>query len=169
VSLTVTATDAEGKAAKDARVFCHILAPDGKTLEREAKFGKLPGAGDVEAEAFHTTFVPHVGGKYKVVATARADVADLGRDELSILVGDTSIELTETDPDRELLKKLADQSRGRYYGPEDAARIPDDIVIQTKKHTWTEKKPVWDRWWVFLTFLALVSAEWMLRKSRQLE
>ncbi|MBL7222491.1 MAG: VWA domain-containing protein [Candidatus Brocadiae bacterium] len=169
VSLTVTATDAEGKAARGARVFCHIHAPDGKTIEREAKFGKLPGTGEVEAEAFHTRFVPHVGGKYKVVATAEADGADLGRDELAFLVGDTSIELSETDPDRKLLKALADQSHGRYYEPGDAARIPADIVINTKKHTWTEKKPVWDKWWVFLTFLGLVSIEWILRKSRQLE
>ncbi|NQT86966.1 hypothetical protein HQ560_09390, partial [bacterium] len=169
VTLTVTATDAEGKAARGAKVFCHIHAPDGKTIERKAKLGKLPGAGEAEAEAFHARFVPHVGGKYKVVATAEADGADLGRDELAVLVGDTSIELTETDPNRKLLMDLADQSRGRYYEPGDAARIPADIVINTKKHSWTEKKPVWDKWWVFLTFLGLMSVEWVLRKSRNLE
>ncbi len=169
VKLTITATDADGKPARDAKVFCHIYAPDGKIIERQAAYGKLPGAGDTQAEGFYTSFVPHVGGKYKVVAAAQAEGADLGRDELTFLVGDTSIEMTETDPNRKLLKTLADQTRGRYYEPGEAARIAQDIAIRTKKHTWTEKKPVWDRWWVFLTFLGLVSAEWMIRKSRQLE
>jgi uncharacterized membrane protein len=169
VSLTITATDAEGKPAKGAKVVCHIYAPDGKVMEKAATFGKLPGAGEVEAEGFHTSFVPHVGGKYKVVATAQAEAADLGRDEIEFLVGDTSIEMTETDPNPKLLKTLADRTRGRYYEAGEAARIPQDLVLETKTHTWTEKKPVWDRWWVFLTFLALVSVEWMLRKSRQLE
>jgi uncharacterized membrane protein len=169
VGLTITTTDADGNPARKAKVFCHVYAPDGKTIEREAAFGKPPGAPESQAEAFHTSVVPHVGGKYKVVATATLEGADLGRDELSFLVGDTSIELTETDPDRELLRALADRTHGRYYEPGEARRIADDMVIQTRKHTWTEKKPVWDRWWVFFTFIGLVSVEWMLRKSRQLE
>ena len=51
----------------------------------------------------------------------------------------------------------------------EADRIAADIVIQNKKNTWTEKKEVWDKWWVFLVFLGLMSAEWVLRRTRQLE
>ena len=173
VSLTVTALDNEGKTARDAKVVVHIHAPDGKVIERRAAFGKLPGAGTgsglAQAEGFAVSFTTYVGGKYKVVATAQAAGADLGRDQVSFVVGDTSIEMTETDPNRELLKKIARRSRGVYYEPSAAAKIADAITIKTKKNAWTEKKEVWDRWWVFFTFLGLVSAEWVIRRARQLE
>jgi len=166
VNLTITALDADGKSVANARVVCHVHAPDGKVIE-------LPGAARKGAEGapegYTASFVPHVGGRFKVVASAQAGGADLGRDELSLIVGDTSVEMNETDPNRELLKRLAVSSAGQYYEGLEAGRIADDITIQTKKHTWTEKKEVWDKWWVFFTFLALMSAEWVLRRRRQLE
>ncbi|HUT37069.1 MAG TPA: glutamine amidotransferase [Planctomycetota bacterium] len=183
VNLTITAVDADGKAVANAKVVCHVHAPDGKVIERMATRvggGSVPREGkgektrDTEVpptmpEGYTASFVPHVGGKYKVVATAQAGGADLGRDQLSLIVGDTSIEMNETDPNRDLLKKLATSSAGRYYEPVEAERIAADITINAKKHTWTEKREVWDKWWVFLTFLALMSAEWVLRRRRQLE
>ena len=168
VTLTVTAVDAEGNAARDAKVACVIHAPDGKVIERQATFGKLPGAG-ADAEGFTASFTTYVSGRYKVVATAQAVGADLGRDQVSFVVGDTSIEMTETDPNRELLKKVARRSGGEYFEPGEAPQILSRIVIKTKKNTWTEKKEVWDRWWVFLVFLGLVTAEWVVRRTRQLE
>jgi len=167
VALTVTAVDAEGKAVTNAKVTCHVYAPDGKVIERPATLTKATAEGPPEAYA--ASFVTHVAGKYKIVATAQADGVDLGRDQLSLLVGDTSLEMNETDPDRELLKKLASASAGRYYEPIEAAKIADDIAIKTKKNTWTEKKRVWDNWWVFFIFLSLVTVEWVLRRRRQLE
>lgn len=183
VTLTVTALDADGKAVANAKVVCHVYTPDGKVLERVATpvgGGSLPREGkgektrEAEApptapEGYTTSFVPHVAGKYKVVATAQAAGVDLGRDQLALIVGDTSIEMNETDPNRELLKKLATTSGGQYYEPMEATRIADDLAIKPRKHTWTEKREVWDKWWVFLTFLALMSAEWVIRRRRQLE
>ena len=165
VTLTVTAVDTEGKAVPDARVLCHVYAPDGKVIERVATLSRV-GEG---ADAYVATFLAHASGKYKVVATAQADGMDLGRDQIGLSVGDTSIEMNETDPNRDLLKKLASSSAGKYYEPMEADRIAADIVIQNKKNTWTEKKEVWDKWWVFLVFLGLMSAEWVLRRTRQLE
>jgi len=169
VTLTVTAVDAEGKAVRNAKVVCHIHAPDGKVIERVATLTKLGPTAEAQAEGYVTSFLSHVSGKYKVVATAQAEGADLGRDQLSLVVGDTSVEMNETDPDRDLLKKLASSSAGRYYEPVEAAKIADDIVLATKKNTWTEKKEVWDKWWVFLAFLGVVSAQWVVRRMRQLE
>ena len=168
VNLTITAVDAEGNAARSAKVTCIIHAPDGKVIEREATFGKLPGSG-TDAEGFSASFMSHVSGRYKVVATAQAGGSDLGRDQVAFIVGDTSIEMTETDPNKALLKTIARRSGGVYYEPDEADRIPDLIPIKTKKNTWTEKKEVWDKWWVFFTFLGFVTAEWIVRRTRQLE
>jgi hypothetical protein len=169
VTLTVTATNTEGKAVSDAKVVCHITAPDDKLIERIAGFQKLAGAGDVQAEGYVATFVPHASGRYKIVATAQVEGTDLGRDQVTLLVGDTSVEMNETDPDHKLLEELASSSGGKYYEPVDAEKIADDLVVNTKKNTWTDKREVWDKWWVFLAFLGVVSAEWVVRRTRQLE
>ena len=152
VNLTVTATDSEGKAVRDARAVCHIYAPDGKVIERMASAAKVGPTGEGQAEGYAASFVPHVSGKYKVVATAEAKGTDLGRDEINLLVGDTSVEMTETDPNKDLLKKLANVTGGSYYEPDRVKGILDELVIKTKEHTWTEKKEVWDKWWVFYAF-----------------
>ncbi len=167
VTLTVTATDAEGKTVENAKVLCRIYAPDGKVIERQAALTKV-GAGQ-GADAYVATFMPHTNGKYRVVATARQDGVDLGRDQLALVVGDTSIEKKLTDPDRDLLKRLATRTGGRYYDSMEAERITDDLTLQPKKHTWRQTQEVWDRWWVFLMLLGLVAAEWTIRRMRQLE
>jgi len=167
VKLTITATDADGEAVANARVAVVAYAPDGKVIERVAS---RPG-GDPSAPpgTYAASFLPHVAGKYKIVVTARAAGADLGRDEISVMVGDTSVEMNETDPNHALLKTLASSGAGRYYEPVEAARIADDMVFKPRKHTWTETREVWDKWWVFLTLLGLVTAEWVVRRRRQLE
>ena len=64
---------------------------------------------------------------------------------------------------------MARRSAGEYFEPDEARQIPSRIVIKTKKNTWTEKKEVWNRWWVFLAFLGFVTAGWIVRRLRQLE
>jgi hypothetical protein len=169
VTLTVTATDAEGKAVRDARAVCHVYAPDGKVIERQASRAKVGPAGEGQAEGYIASFVPHVSGKYKIVATAEAQGTDLGRDEITLLVGDTSVEMTETDPNKDLLKKLANVAGGSYYESDRVKGILDELVIKTKEHNWTEKKEVWDKWWALIAFFTLLSAEWILRRTRRLE
>lgn len=169
VNLTVMAVDADGKVVPDARVTCLVEAPDGKRIELKATRAKAVEADAAALDGYLANFVPHVGGKYKVVATAQAGGSDLGRDQISLMVGDTSIEMNETDPNRDLLKKLASASAGRYYEPVESGKIADDLAVNTKKNTWTEKRQVWDKWWVFLTFIGLMSAEWVVRRRRQLE
>jgi len=172
VTLTVTATDAEGKAVRDARAVCHVYAPDGKVIERQAsrsKVGSEEKTGEGQAEGYIASFVPHVSGKYKIVATAEAQGTDLGRDEITLLVGDTSVEMTETDPNKDLLKKLANVAGGSYYESDRVKGILDELVIKTKEHNWTEKKEVWDKWWALIAFFTLLSAEWILRRTRRLE
>jgi hypothetical protein len=169
VQLTVSALDAEGALAKQATVECRIFTPDGKAVKAAAVFAKLSESGDVQAEGFLATFVTHVTGKYKVVATATNQGVNLGRDEVSFVVGDVSVEMENTDPDHGLLKRFASVSRGKFYDASEFAKLAADISIEAKKNTWTEKRQIWNEWWVFWCFVGLVSAEWIIRKWRQLE
>lgn len=169
VNLTVTALDTDGSLAKQAEVECRIFTPDGKVVKKSAIFGKIGGAGGVQAEGFLASFPTHVSGKFKVVATATHEGRNLGRDEVSFAVGDTSVEMAETDPDHDLLRAVAKATSGKFYEPGTVAQMRKDFNVKPKKNTWTEKREIWNEWWVFLCFIGLVTAEWAVRKWRQLE
>ncbi len=170
VNLTVTALDADGKPAANAKVVCQAYAPDGKVMERTAT---RPKTSEGVQDAYTASFVAHAAGKYKIVVTAQAEGTDLGRDEITVLVGDTSIEMNETDPNPKLLRDLASETRGRYYEAVEAAKIADDMAFKTRKHTWEVTHEVWGNkrlaLLAFLAFLGLLTAEWVIRRRRQLE
>jgi uncharacterized membrane protein len=67
-----------------------------------------------------------------------------------------------------LLKRLAEETGGRFYTPETAADLPEDLTYTESGATIEERKDLWDMPALFLSALALVSAEWGYRKWRGL-
>jgi hypothetical protein len=68
------------------------------------------------------------------------------------------------------LRAAAERSGGKYYDLDEAQRLPEAIdEIQEVKRV-PESAPVtlWDRWWMLLLFVGVVSAEWVLRKFMNL-
>ena len=68
------------------------------------------------------------------------------------------------EQNRDLLKKLADETGGRYYTPKDANRLAQEISYSEAGITSREMKDLWDMPAVFLTIFFLRSAEWLLRR-----
>jgi hypothetical protein len=70
-----------------------------------------------------------------------------------------------TEQDRELLTRLAQQTGGRYYRPEEAARLAEEISYSEAGITVREARDLWDMPVVFLLALALPFAQWLLRRK----
>jgi len=168
VRLIVTATDADGDPEKDAVVRCQVATPDGKTLTLYSQLGDISAFSTSMAEGYITTFTPHKSGKYGITAIGEADGEEIGRDEVSIIVGDPALEFRKPDINEDLLKEVAARSGGKYYRPERAAALVDDIVWEEKTVEETKKEEVWNEWWVLIVFVMLMSSEWIVRKRRQL-
>ncbi|HUS57811.1 MAG TPA: hypothetical protein VM141_04090, partial [Planctomycetota bacterium] len=168
VRLLVTVTDAETGPAKDAAVKCVVQAPDGKSHELHAPWGDISAYSSVLKNGYSTSFTPHRSGKYSVIATAERGGQEIGREEISFMVGDPTLEFRETDINRELLEEIARISKGKYYTPQTAPRLLDDIVSKAKTVPTIEKNEVWNEWWVLVAFVALMTSEWIVRKKRQL-
>jgi hypothetical protein len=63
------------------------------------------------------------------------------------------------------LKRAAQRTRGRFYTFLEAARLPDDLPAGRQVPIESlPPKPLWNTWPVLLVFLALLTAEWVLRK-----
>jgi uncharacterized membrane protein len=68
----------------------------------------------------------------------------------------------------ELLRRLARETGGRYYTPETAGTLPEDLRYARGGVTVAERKELWDMPATFLLLGALLAGEWAFRRRRGL-
>ncbi len=69
------------------------------------------------------------------------------------------------EQNRELLEKLAEQTGGRYYRPEEVGRLSEEISFSEAGITVRETHDLWNLPAVLLGLLLLKAAEWFLRRK----
>ena len=70
-----------------------------------------------------------------------------------------------TSQNRELLEKLSQQTGGRYYKPDQASKLSDEISYSEAGITTRETRDLWDMPVIFLLALLLRASEWLLRRK----
>jgi uncharacterized membrane protein len=142
----------------DAAVEAHIVGPEGLS----AVVDLHPDAaepGGYSAE----WFAPRPGG-YAVEVIARRGEQELGRDAFAFRREDGVAENFRQEQNRELLEKLAEQSGGRYWKPEQLDRLVKEIEYSEAGLTVRETKELWNMPAIFLLLLGLRASEWLLRR-----
>jgi hypothetical protein len=147
----------------DAQVEATVTGPDGTvqvvpmdwTVDRD---GEYAGA-----------FQPALEGGYDILVQAVRDGEEpVGLDHAHVLVGPSSEEYFDAGQRKSLLTRLARDTGGRYYDPATAERLPEDIQLTGGGVTLTEERDLWDMPVLFLLLVAMVGAEWALRRQRGL-
>jgi uncharacterized membrane protein len=145
--------------AADARVEAHILGPGGTAVQIEmSPDANTPGT-------FHADYNADKPGSYLTEVTATRGTAELGRDVLTFARMDGVAENFHTGQNRELLEKLASQTGGRYWRPQDLSRLPNEISYSEAGITVRDTKELWNMPAIFLLILLLRSCEWLLRRK----
>ncbi len=90
---------------------------------------------------------------------------ELGRDLLTFRREDGVAENFHTSQNRELLEKLSEQTGGRYYRPDQASKLSEEISYSEAGITTRETRDLWDMPALFLLVLAIRSSEWLLRRK----
>jgi hypothetical protein len=145
--------------AADARVEAHILGSGGSAVRIEmSPDANTPGT-------FHADWNADKPGSYLTEVTATRGTADLGRDVLTFARMDGVAENFHTEQNRELLEKLASQTGGRYWKPQDLSRLPNEISYSEAGITGRDTKDLWNMPAVFILILLLRSSEWLLRRK----
>jgi uncharacterized membrane protein len=103
-------------------------------------------------------------GSYVVEAAVRRGEQEIGRDVLTVRREDGVAENFRTQQNRELLEKLASETHGKYYRPEEASRIPKEISYSEAGISVRETRDLWDMPIFFLAAILLRSSEWLLRR-----
>ena len=168
VHLIVSVTNDQGVLAEDVVVRCDVQTPDNMTIPLQAQLGDISAYSTSLKKGYSTFFTPHRSGKYSVTTNAARGGQEIGRDDLSFIVGDPALEFRVTDINKELLEALASKTKGKYYTPDTTDKLVEDLVSKEKVVTRTEKKEVWNEPWVLIVFVALLTSEWIVRKRRQL-
>jgi uncharacterized membrane protein len=159
VSLRAQVRDRTYLQASDAKTEAHILGPDGLAETIEMR----PDA--LEAGVYTADWTTPKAGSYLVEVVSTRGTEELGRDTITFRREDGVAENFHTEQNRELLEKLASETGGRYYRPEDAQKLGKDISYSEAGITVRETRDLWDMPIVFLLLLVLRSAEWLLRRK----
>lgn len=116
---------------------------------------------------YRGSFTPPEPGLYEVRVRAQHDDA--------VLEGSTWVEAAPPVAEyfgaqmrAPLLRRIADETGGRFYTLDDLATLPEDIRYTERGTTVQEQKDLWDMPIVFLLLVGLVGAEWTYRRLRGL-
>lgn len=161
VEMSAVARGAKGEAMPGAKFETTVtdLGPAGKPEPVT-----LYNQGTESRGSFYGTKEP---GRYRVTVSGTLDGKDLGRDSARFLVYQDDRELSNPAADPELLKQIAEITGGKPLVPEQLdkylATLDDDKFTSFERQ---EEYRLWDNWPFLLTFTALLSAEWWLRKRK---
>jgi uncharacterized membrane protein len=159
VSLRAEVRDKTYLPASDAKAEAHILGPDGIADSVEMR------PDPIETGVYTADWTTPKPGSYLVEVTATRGAEELGRDTLTFRREDGVAENFHREQNRELLEKLASETGGRYYKPDDARKLGRDITYSEAGITVRETRDLWDMPIVFFLLLGLRSAEWLLRRK----
>ncbi len=139
-----------------------VIAPSGAEQQlplvwSAARDGQYQGA-----------LTPTERGVYRVQVTALSAADTIASDTAFVSVIDPTVESFGAEQHSALLKRIAEETGGRYYTPAQAANVANDLVYSNSGNTVVQRLDLWDMPIVFVVLLALAGGEWAYRRSRGL-
>jgi uncharacterized membrane protein len=172
--------DTEGQATNQANVTALISGPVGSPATRQVPY--LPGS----TGKYEVDFHPAAPGAYKMLVKAETLEGPIGAAELAFRVGRPNLEFDKLDLGDAMLKRLAERTGGKYVTLVGLNNFVRSLKSTEQAKSTVTRVDVWsDEMHVtlpvvgridfslylviaFAVFTALVTAEWVLRRRRQL-
>ena len=162
VTLEANVLDAGFVEVNGAAVNAHITLPTGETRD-------IPMEWSVSEDGRYVAdFTPDMDGIFEVSVAAGRDSVTFGTAATSVRVAPGTDEFRDPRQRRSLLERIAEETGGRYYTPETAVNLPEDLRFTGGGVTVTEERDLWDMPILFLLLAGLMGAEWAYRRKRGL-
>jgi uncharacterized membrane protein len=162
MKLTAEVVDPAFAEVNDARVIAQVTSPSGKTIE-------VPLEWTVSKDGeYRGSFVPDETGMYQVTGTAARGEKELGSQVMHARASAGDSEYFDAAMRSSLLRRVAEQTGGRFFTPATAAALPEAISYSGRGVTIVEERDLWDMPIILMLLLALVGAEWAYRRTRGL-
>ena len=142
----------------DALPILSVTGPDGAT--REVR----PHLVDAAEGRYLAEVRPAEPGVYRIDAVAERGGERLGAATAWALVGGADAELADPWLDAAVLERAAKATGGRYVEPEGVGALGASILDGFVAPPVPIRTPLWHNVWVFLWLVAVLAAEWGLRR-----
>ena len=160
--LTITAEifDREYRGINDGQVLAHVTTPSGRIED-------VPMEWTVEQEGeYRARFTPTEDGLYRIaVDGVRRSGEATGRGGTSLRVGASDAEYFDAGMRASLLRRLSEETGGRFFRAGDTALLADAISYSGRGVTVVEERDLWDMPIVLFAVLGLMAAEWTTRRK----
>jgi uncharacterized membrane protein len=162
IKLSTEVLDSSYTEVNDSRVVAAVTSPSGKKTE-------LPLEWIVEHDGeYHGSFVPDEPGLYQVSVTATRGDKTLGTSVIHVRASAGDNEYFDAPMRAPLLKRMAEDTGGRFFTTANAASLPEAISYSGRGVTVVEERELWDMPILLILLIALTAAEWGYRRTRGL-
>ena len=162
VDLDVEISDRTFLKVNNAQAVARVTSPAGNVSEMPLEWS-VTRDGEYKA-----SFTPTEKGLYRVDVRTRMGTDSIVGEPSYVSSGDLATEYFGAEMRAPLLRRIADETGGRFYTGDNVADLAKDIVFTDVGNTVVDRKDLWDMPIVFLLVLALVTSEWGYRKLRGL-
>ena len=162
VTFTATVLDDTYIEMNNANVVATVTSPSG--LERRLE---LDWTIDADGQ-YEATFVPEELGFHSIRIEATRGGDQLGSDTGYVEIATLSTEAFAAERRTSLLERIAEETGGRWYTPQNVDALPGDLRYSEGGTTVLEVKDLWDVPLAFFLLVGLIGAEWGYRKFKGL-
>lgn len=160
VILTAEVFDREYRGINDGRLLAHVTTPSGRVED-------VPLEWTVEQDGeYRARYTPSEDGLHRVaVDGARAGGASIDRAVTALRVGPSDAEYFDAAMRAPLLRRLAEETGGRFFQAADTSLLTDAISYSGRGVTVVEERDLWDMPVVLVALVGLMFTEWMARRK----
>ena len=143
----------------DALVTAKVTAPGGEITDVP-----LQWTGERNGQ-YRGTFVSGAQGMYTTAVEAIREGKSLGKGQTHVRAAPGDAEYFDATMHGARLKRIADETGGRFYTPETMASLPEDLKYTGRGVTTVEERELWHMPIVLLLLVGLICAEWGYRRA----
>ena len=159
VTVEATVVDKAHVELNDASVTARVTQPNGGTMDVPLEWtGERDGL-------YRGTFVSSEAGTYEVAVDSSRGSEIIGSDVAFVRAGPSDEEFFDPTMHEGPLRRVADESGGRFYTPETAAGLAEDVRYAGRGVTSVEERDLWNMPIILIALMSLVCAEWGYRRA----
>jgi hypothetical protein len=164
VTVTARVRDDEYQPDNDAAVWLQVVDAEGNVSDSQMEW-------DINEDGvYRTRFIASAEGVHRATVDSTSTTGPGLEEEVrgAFVVTPSRREFVNPALDRNMLSRLAEAGGGRYYDISERNRLVDDIEYTPSAFTEQVREDLWDQPVLLLLLIALLSADWALRRQKGL-